>query len=89
MQASKAWLLPPLADGALIASMCAEWVKGEEARVSGPHRQGHNGGPTLLGYRLLLQASQEQIQQVSDVTAGLSKYQLPPHLCSVAMEEGG
>lgn len=73
---------------ALKGSMCASRVNGEEGRGSGPHRQGHNGGPTLLGYGLLLQASQEQIQQVSDITAGLSKYQLPPHLCPVAMEEG-
>lgn len=64
-------------------------VKGKEGRMSGSHRQGHNGGATLLGYRLLLQASQEQVQQVSDITAGLSKYQLPPHLCPVAKEERG
>lgn len=57
--------------------------------MPGPHRQGHNGGPALLGDGFLLQASQEQIQQVSDITAGLSKYQLPPHLCPVAKEEGG
>lgn len=67
----------------------AEWGKKEGKQVPGPHRQGHNGGPALLGDGFLLQASQEQIQQVSDITAGLSKYQLPPHLCPVAKEEGG
>ena len=43
-------------------------------RRRAPHRQGHDGGPALLGHGLLLQAGQEQVQEVSDVTAGLAQY---------------
>lgn len=54
----------------------------------GTHRQGHDGSLALLGDRLLLQAAQEQIQEVSDITAGLAQYQLPPHLCPIAERSG-
>lgn len=53
-------------------------------QVGKSHRQGHDGGPALLGEGLLLQAGQEQVQEVSDITAGLAQYQLPPHLHSIA-----
>ena len=58
--------------------------QGKRGRRRVPHRQGHDGGPAFLGHRLLLQAGQEQVKELSDVTAGLAQYQLPPHLCSVA-----
>lgn len=48
----------------------AEWGKREGKQMPGPHRQGHSGGPALLGDGFLLQASQEQIQQVSTSQLG-------------------